>query len=243
MQLAKKKDTPPSPVTTETPSEPNIVSSPPMMTETDKSVKASIPLQPYTSIYIVGATGVGKSWFTKRLIEQRENMYETDPPKKVLYCYGVYQPLFAEMERDVGNILFHEGLPSESYIDAYAASEHCLIVIDDLMEAALQSPMVEKIFVQNCHHKRQSIVFISQNLYKQGSHARTISLNSTYLCLFRNFRDQMQIKTLGTQLGMREFFLECYYDAVTNGRYQYLFCDLSPNTDNDTRFRTNIFPG
>ena len=144
------------------------------------------------------------------------------------------------------NILFHEGLPTESYIDAYSATEHCLIFIDDLMEDALQSPMVEKIFVQGCHHNGLSIALVSQNQYKQGSHARTISLNSTYLCLFRNLCDQMQIKTLGTQLGQREFFLECYNDAVSNNNnnnYRYLLCDFSPHTDDDTRFRTNIFPG
>ena len=205
--------------------------------------KTSIPLQPYSSICIVGPTNSGKSHFTKRLIYEREKMYEREPPKKVLYCYGVYQPLYAEMERDMGDsICFHEGLPSESYLDQYAGSEHCLVVIDDLMERALDSPLVENIFVQGCHHKGLSAVFISQNLYKQGSKARTISLNSTYLCLFRNLRDQMQIKTLSVQLGRGAMFVEAYNDA-TKEPYGYLFCDFSPHTDDETRFRSNIFPG
>ena len=248
LQLAKMNDNPPQPLQmaakTDALSHNAAIRSPPAkIAGQEKSVKAAIPLQPFSSIYIVGATGVGKSWFTKKLIEQREQMYERDAPKKVLYCYGVYQPLFAEMERKLDNILFHEGLPSEKYIDDYAASEHCLIIIDDLMETALQSPLVEKIFVQGCHHKRQSVVFISQNLYKQGTHARTIALNATYLCLFRNFRDQMQIRTLAAQLGQKNFFLESYQDAVTSGKYGYFFCDFSPHTENDTRFRTKIFPG
>ena len=40
----------------------------------------------------------------------------------------------------------------------------CFIVLDDLMNVALNSEMVERLFVQPCHHKGLSVVFITTNV-------------------------------------------------------------------------------
>ena len=45
------------------------------------------------------------------------------------------------------------GLQSETFIDEYADGKHTLIVLDELMNAALNSELVERLFVQSCHHK------------------------------------------------------------------------------------------
>lgn len=54
----------------------------------------------------------------------------------------------------------------------------------------------------------------------------------------------MQITCLGKQMYPRriQFFQEAYNDA-TKDKWGYLFVDLKPDTPEDFRLRTNIFPG
>ena len=60
-----------------------------------------------TTIMISGATGSGKTSLLHRILKCKDEMF-TVRPKKILYCYGAYQSLFGEMERDLG-VEFHEG--------------------------------------------------------------------------------------------------------------------------------------
>ena len=211
---------------------------------TGTTTKTLLPLQPNSSFVITGPTNSGKSIFTKKLINELNNMYESNPPTKVLYCYRVHQVLFDEMERSMKNILFHEGLPTERFIEEYSDTEHTLIVLDDLMNVVLNSEMVERLFVQSCHHKGLSVVFITQNIYQPGSRARTINLNATYLCLFHNIRDKLQVNCLAKQMypGQTKMFMEAYDDCIKN-KYGYLFIDMYPHSQDEYRLRTNIFPG
>ena len=204
--------------------------------------------QPNSSFVITGPSNSGKLIFTKKLINKLNNMNEVNPPTKVLYYYGVHQVLFDEMERSMKNILFnilfHEGLSTKCFIEEYSDTEHTLIVLDDLMNVALNSEMVEQLFVQSCHHKGLSVVFITQNIYQPGSRARTINLNATYLCLFHNIRDKLQVNCLAKQMyqGQTKMFMEAYEDCTKNN-YRYLFIDMYPHSQDEYHLRTNIFPG
>ena len=68
------------------------------------------------------------------------------------------------------------------------------------MTDVVRDPIMEKIFTQGCHHLGLSVMFITQNLFVQGKSARTISLNTTYVVLFKNIRDQLQIRYFARQL-------------------------------------------
>ena len=58
-------------------------------------------------------------------------MYGVVSPKKILYCYGIHQPLFDDMERKSINL---NGLPSTETIDELTSERsHVLIVLDYLM--------------------------------------------------------------------------------------------------------------
>ena len=61
-------------------------------------------------------------------------MYSDEPPKKILYCFGIHQPLFDEMKKKIPNITFLKGLPTmEIAEDISADGCHNLIVLDGLM--------------------------------------------------------------------------------------------------------------
>jgi len=82
---------------------------------------------------------------------------------------------------------------------------------------------------------------------------RTLSLNTHYVVLFRNYRDQLQVEVLGRQVIPRQidYFREFYLKA-TSERYGYMLVDVSPHApqlniiDRSTQLlslRSQILPG
>ena len=117
-----------------------------------------------------------------------------------------------------------------------------LLIIDDLMSQA--DDRVENIFTKLSHHMNVSVLFLTQNLFFKSKQARTISLNSHYIVVFKNARDALQISNLARQMypGHSKYMVEAFKDA-TSGPYGYLLIDMKPYTEETYRLRTNIFPG
>lgn len=200
-----------------------------------------LPFKAGSSFIVSGATKSGKTQWVKRLLENSNGMFVESPPENILYCYGVDQPAFEEMRKSVSNIIFHEGLPGEELLEKHK-SRHTVVVLDDLMNDVLKNEDMEKMFTQGCHHRGLSVIFITQNLFAQGKCSRTISLNCTYMVLFRNLRDESQVQYLARQIGNKEKFMEAYHQAHLDN-YGYLIVDMAPSTPKCLRLRTYIFPG
>ena len=66
-----------------------------------------VPFHAGSPIMISGPTGSGKTCWTHKLLT---NKIFTEPVASVLYCYGVYQEYYNQM--NIPNLIFHEGLPS-----------------------------------------------------------------------------------------------------------------------------------
>ncbi len=184
----------------------------------------------------------GKTFFTRKLIEHRAEMFKV-PPSKVVYAYGAWQQAFDSMEKS--GVEFYQGVPKEEEMERWSESgDHVLLILDDVMRSACASPEIMKLFTVNCHHRNLSVAFLSQNIFPPGVHARTISLNSSYIIVFMSKRDKLQVQTLGKQIfpNRPKYFAESYEDA-TRERWGYLLCDLHPATDPEFQLRTGIFPG
>jgi GTPase SAR1 family protein len=199
-------------------------------------------LQTPFTMACAGATSSGKTSFVKRLLSHLYQM-TTQEPKSILYCYGTFQPAYAEMERDHSQITFQEGLPNKVDLETLSETGSSMVILDDLMDEVNNSKEMQKLFTQYSHHKKISVIFVSQNLYFGGKYGKTINLNSHYLVLFKN-PNLSQIRILGQQLlpGRSKVLTEAYEDATAE-RYGYLLVDLHPANDRDLMFRTHIFPG
>ena len=191
---------------------------------------------------LAAASGSGKSYWVKRLLENVDSMINP-PPKFILWCYSHYQPIYDELKKNVGNIHFVKGLP-EDVNDRFDTSQNTLVILDDLMTEAGNDVRVLDLFTRGSHHLNLSVIFISQNLFHQGKQIRTMSLNCHYFVLFKNARDKSQIHHLARQMfpGNPRYLQESFNDA-TKEAYSYLLIDLKPETDEDFRLRSNIFPG
>ena len=97
------------------------------------------------------------------------------------------------------------------------------------------------LFTKGSHHMNLSVFFIVQNFFHQSKYMRTISLNSQYIILLKNFRDQNQIEYLGKQLFKNKLksFKDAFEDA-TSHPYGYILIDLKPDTPFKFRVRTRI---
>ena len=202
------------------------------------------PFPECTSISVTGATLSGKTYWVFRLLRHKDEMF-ISPPEKVLYCYGIYQPLFEQMEKEFPFITFHHGLPSEENLNSLSDETICnLVVLDDLMESVTSSGEMANLFVKGMHHRHLSILFLNQNLYCKGKHSRTINLNTHILVMMKNPRDASQLQCLARQafLGRSGFLLDAYKDA-TSLAYGYLVLDFSPSGEEEYRVRTKVFPG
>ena len=200
------------------------------------------PFEGPSTFSISGTTMSGKTTWLFKVLKQANVMFNK-PVHKILYCYGVWQDMFNEMESALPNISFYKGIPISSQIEDFADGKHNIIVLDDLMIEAVSNAEIGLLFTRGAHHMQLSIIYLNQNMFCQGKYARTIALNCHYIILFQNLRDCSQIQKLGQQLfpGQGHKLLEAYKDS-THEKYGYLVIDISPHTDQHFRLRTEIFP-
>ena len=185
---------------------------------------------------VCGPTMSGKSHYVFKLIKYADLMI-SKPVQRIVYCYGAWQPAFDDLK----NIELIRGvdrlLSSEDFFDP---KQHTLLILDDLADEISKSSKASKLFTQGIHHLNVSVIFITQNLYKQGKSMRDIHLNCQYLVLFRNCRDVNQIKTLSRQMGLPH--LPEAYERATSEQYEPLVIDMQSNTPNYLRLRSHIMP-
>ena len=151
-------------------------------------------IHPFTSL-ISGATGCGKTYFVKTLLESQCIQPQIE---MLIYCYGQYQPLFDIIRKNWllknKQISFIKGVPKN--MDQILQSNFeipKLLIIDDLMNEVARDPAVSNIFTKGSHHLNTSIMLLTQNLFQKGPEFRTMSLNSHYMIVFKNPRDRSQI--------------------------------------------------
>ena len=189
-----------------------------------------------------GMTGCGKTKWVQKLLMGKEDTIKGSP-QNIIWCYGEYQPIYSELSKHFPHLKFIEGFPSEIN-DIIDPSKRNLIILDDLMSEIGNDKGVTALFTKGSHHKNLSVILILQNLFHQSKEMRTISLNSHYLIIFRNPRDKSQINHLAKQMypGNIKFLQQSYNDA-TSKPYGYVLVDLKPETPDEIRLRTKIFPG
>ena len=188
---------------------------------------------PFTCV-IPGPTGSGKTMFVRRFVKNIRDMM-MPVPDRITWSYDVYQTIYGT----ITGVDFVQGLPDLDMLDP---SERHLIIIDDQMDDVDQK--VSDLFTKYSHHKNLSVILIVQNLFNKNKHHRTISLNTHYMILFKNPRDQSQMMSLAQQMYPHNMkrFIEAY-EFGTSRPHGYLMIDMKQATPELLRLRSSIFPG
>ena len=145
-------------------------------------------------------TGSGKTAWVQNLLQQVQNVIDP-PPKRIVWCYSQWQPVYMALVATIPQIEFVKGIPPDLEHDSYFdVNKRNLIVFDDQMIDAGEDKRIVNLFTRGSHHRNLRVIYIVQTLFHQGKGSRSISLNSHYLVLFKNPRDKLQIVTLAKQM-------------------------------------------
>ena len=149
-----------------------------------------------STILVSGPTGSGKTKFVEKVIFK--NMFDK-MPKRILWIYREWQPIYDELRLLRSEIEFVKGLTEEHYESLNPATTN-LIILDNQMSQAGDSKVLSKLFTEGSHHRNLSIIYTVQNLFDKGKSHRTVSVNTQYMVLFKNPRDKSQIDAMGGQI-------------------------------------------
>lgn len=191
---------------------------------------------------VSGATMSGKTHFIYRILLNANGMFEI-LPQKIIYCYSQYQPLFEEMERNITSLVLYQGLPSKEQIKEWTEGiKHTLVILDDLMTQVAKSEETVAVFSITAHHKNCTVFFLTQNLFFQSKHFRSLSLICHYVVLFRSLRDSRQILSFGAQVYPDQSSFKDAYQKAISKSYGYLLVDMNPASNDIYRLHTHILP-
>ena len=97
-------------------------------------------------------------------------------------------------------IKFFHGLPKFKD-DLREIDPKCnnVLIFDDLMSEAIQSPIVSRLFTQG-RHRNASVILLLQNISPKGKFNTDISRNAKYMALFRSPSDRKQIGIIAERM-------------------------------------------
>ena len=197
---------------------------------------------PYSMI-VVGPSQCGKTHFVHQLLTHKCITYPDKKPVRVCWYYNQWQPRYEEIRRDLGSkIRFFQGVPElEEDLSDIKSSKHTILVLDDLMAEAKDSPVVSKLFTQG-RHRNASVILLLQNMFPKGKYNTDISRNATYKVLFRSPGDRKQIDIMAEQTFAKDRprFMQAYH-RETDRPYGYIVVDNHPRTISEQQIVGNVF--
>jgi hypothetical protein len=144
------------------------------------------------------------------------------------------------------------GLPDISKLNLDLNQSPCLLIIDDQMNALLDSKEMVELLCIKIHHFQISTIFTLQNYFASSKYGRTISRNVNYKVFFFNRVDLREIKNISVQISPSNpdfmqsnfnFLFEKYPDdpshyVIVDGHYRsklrnlYVRSRIFPNASN-----------
>ena len=116
------------------------------------------------------------------------------------------------------------------------------IILDDVMSDAMSDSNVADLFTKGSHHLNLSVIFMVQNLFKQGKFSRDIGQNIHYGTFFANPRDKSVMINFAKQFAPgKSKRLLAIYDQITKKPYNPMCIDFKTNTPDELRIKENVF--
>ena len=223
----------------------------PKPTKAAWKVITSIVTKPYPdfncrhkfSLLVVGPTQSGKTYFVQQVLEHNRISYEEQKSIRIFWYYNQWQECYEGLKKSLGKtIRFERGLPdlSEDLCEINPWYNN-IIILDDLIAEATDSPVVSRLFTQD-RHRNASVILLLQNMFPKGKYNMDIGQNAQYLALFRSPSDRKQIGIVGDRMfdKNRIHFMNAYYKE-TEKPFGYLLVDNKPSTPADKQILGNLF--
>lgn len=199
-----------------------------------------------SSFLLGGVSRSGKTTFTFNILRNIKTLFE-DPRcrQNVIYYYNQWQPAYEAFEKEkivakwINKVPTADEVKKETAI--YTEKGGSVLILDDFQQQ-LTSDIAE-LFSVLSHHTNSVVILLTQNIFSKNKAYRDISLNSTYVVLFKNPRDSSQINSFARQFspGKNSYIVEAFKDA-TKKPHSYLLFDFHQSTPEETRVRSRVLP-
>lgn len=188
------------------------------------------------SLIISGISLSGKTTFTKKLLENVEQMF-SPKPEKIIISYAENSSQYSNLSKPY-DIVKGLNFRTDNYENIPT-----ICVIDDQMSEGGKSEKVQELFTRGVHHRNTSLIYITQNMFSQGKFARDMRLNAHYFVIFKSPTFLSQIMYFGRQtFPERPKFLSSAYKTATSKPFSYLFVNLHPECPDELRVQSGILP-
>ena len=195
-------------------------------------------------IFISGPSRSGKSSFVYNLFLNL-NQFASHQPDYVIYVYSVWQESLDDLKNEEMVDVFIQGNNEiENDIKALTRDyKSPLIIFDDQMNHKPTLEYAARLFTVEGRHSGKSCLWISQNLFDNGSQnfTRTIRKNSDYIIIFRCPGDCLDIQNLSKQMTSNMLLYNIYQHVTNSEPYTYLMINITQKSIDKLKFMSHIF--
>ena len=184
-------------------------------------------LIPSFKIVIYGPSRSGKTLLVKDLLTNLDRFTE-ETPKKIVLIYTVWQPAYDKMKNEeLIDTFIQDNNDLEAQLSNFITGEEVLFIFDDMVNSK-NITYISDLFMVQGRHKNISLIFISQQGFRNNDAFRSISNNTNYIILMKNDRNILEIQNMAKQMtpGAQPLMMQIYKKATTN-QYSYLFINFT----------------
>ena len=129
----------------------------------------------------------------------------------------------------------------ESQLDSYTTGEEVLFIFDDMISST-NIEFISKLFMVQGRHKNISLIFITQQGFRNNEAFKSISNNASHMVIMKNNRNISDVQNLAKQItpGPRPL-LGQIWKAATKDIFSYLFINFMNEAKNETKYLSHLF--
>ena len=197
-----------------------------------------------SAIIAAGPSSCGKTTWAINMLRRVDDIF-TDPrcAKNVFFFYNQWQESYDEVNKLNLVTSWINAVPTiegvKDMCTMHKNSGGSIILIDDFQSVLTRD--VQDLFTVLSHQLNITVILLCQSLFSKNKFFRELSLNATYVLLFKSPRDQLQIAYFARQFspGNTAYVIQAYREA-TKEPYAYMLYDMHQTTPDIIRMRSNI---
>ena len=128
------------------------------------------------SMLVVGPSQCGKTHLVEHLLTKNCVKYPSKKPRRIYWFYNQWQSRYTSLKSTLGDeIQFTQGL-LELREDLHEINPkfNNILVFDDLMLQATESPVLSNLFTQG-RHRNAGVILLLQNMFSKGKFAQILA--------------------------------------------------------------------